>query len=105
MSDNRDEKLETLLRSRRLEPASADLAQRIILKARQMPQTTIASFWQSVRDLFGEFHLPKPAYVLASALVLGIVIGLSAPQETTLAADDSGGVSIQGFLSADETLL
>jgi hypothetical protein len=104
MSDNRDEKLDRMLRSRRHEPASADLAQRIIFKARQLPQTKTMPLWQSVRDLFGEFHLPKPAYVLASALVFGIVIGFSAPQDTTLAVDD-GGVSIQGFLSEDEALL
>jgi hypothetical protein len=104
MSDNRDEKLETLLRSRRIEPASSDLTQRIILKAQRTPQIKTPPFWQLVRDLFGEFHLPKPAYVLASALVLGVVIGFSAPQETHLAVDDSG-VSIQGFLSADEALL
>ena len=104
MSDNRDEKLETLLRSRRIEPASSDLAQRIILKAQQTPQIKTPPFWQSVRDLFGEFHLPKPAYVLASALLLGVVIGFSAPQETNLGADD-GGSSIQSFLSADEALL
>ena len=60
--------------------------------------------WQSVREMFGEFHLPKPAYVLASALVIGIVIGFSAPQDTGSAADDSG-VSVQSFLSADEALL
>ena len=104
MSDNRDEKLETLLSSRRVAPASPDLAQRIILKAWQTPQIKTPSFWQSVRDLFGEFHLPKPAYVLASALVLGVVIGFSAPQNNNLAVDE-GGVSIQGFLSADEALL
>lgn len=104
MSDKLEEKLETLLRSRRIEPASPDLAQRIILKARQTPQIQNPPFWQSVRELFGEFHLPKPAYVLASALVLGVVIGFNAPQETTLAVDDSG-VSIQSFLSADEALL
>lgn len=104
MSNNRDEKLESLLRSRRLEPASADLAQRIILKAQQTPQIKTPPLWQSVRELFSEFHLPKPAYVLASALLLGVVIGFSAPQDTNLAADD-GGASIQSFLSADEALL
>ena len=104
MNDNRDEKLDNLLRSRRVEPASADLAQRIILMAQSLPQAPNLSLCQSMRQLFAEFHLPKPAYVLASALVLGIVIGLSAPQETTLAVDDSS-VSIQGFLSADEALL
>ncbi|TMA85929.1 MAG: hypothetical protein E6J74_32400 [Deltaproteobacteria bacterium] len=104
MSDNRDEKLDRMLRSRRHEPASADLAQRIIFKARQLPQTKTMPLWQSVREMFGEFHLPKPAYVLASALVFGIVIGFSAPQDTGPAADDSG-VSVQSFLSADEALL
>ena len=104
MNDNRDEKLDNLLRSRHVEPASPDLAQRIIFKARQLPQTKTMPLWQSVRDLFGEFHLPKPAYVLATALALGVVIGLSTPQDTYLAADD-GGTSIQSFLSADETLL
>ena len=104
MSDNRDEKLDQMLRSRRHEPASADLAQRIIFKARQSPPTKTMPLWQSVREMFGEFHLPKPAYVLASALVFGIVIGFGAPQDTGPAADDSG-VSVQSFLSADETLL
>jgi hypothetical protein len=104
MSDNRDEKLDQMLRSRRHEPASADLAQRIIFKARQLPKTKTMPLWQSVREMFGEFHLPKPAYVLASALVCGIVIGFSAPQDTGPAADDSS-VSVQSFLSADEALL
>ena len=104
MNDNRDEKLDTLLHSRRVEPASPDLAQRIIFRARQLPQTKTMPLWQSVRELFGEFHLPKPAYVLASALVLGIIIGFSAPQDTGPAAED-GGVSVYSFLSADEALL
>jgi hypothetical protein len=104
MSNHQDEKLDRMLRARRIEPASTDLAQRIILKARQTPRTQAPSFWQSLRDLFGEFHLPKPAYVLAGALVVGLVIGFSAPQDTQLATDD-GGVSIQSFLSADEGLL
>ena len=60
--------------------------------------------WQSVRELFGEFRLPQPAYVLASALVFGMVIGFSAPRDTGPAADDSGA-SVQSFLSADEALL
>ena len=104
MSDNLDEKLDNLLRSRRVEPASPDLAQRIILKSRQLPQTRSMPLWQSVRELFGEFHLPQPAYVLAGALLLGIVIGFGTPQATNLTADD-GAASVQSFLSADEALL
>jgi hypothetical protein len=104
MNDNRDEKLDNLLRSRHIEPASPDLAQRIIFKARQLPQNKAVPLVQWVAQLFSEFHLPKPAYVLASALVLGVVIGFSAPQQRNPAPDDSGA-SIQSFLSADEALL
>jgi len=104
MSDHRDEKLDNLLRSRRIEPASPDLAQRIILKAQQVPQNKAVPLWQWIGQLFSEFHLPKPAYVLASALVLGMVIGFSAPQQANV-APDNGGASIQSFLSSDEDLL
>ena len=104
MSDNRDKKLDTLLHSRRVEPASADLAQRIILKARQTPQIKTAPFWQSIRDLFGEFHLPKPEYVLVGVLLLGIGLGFSVAPDANLPRDD-GTAYVQSFLSADEALL
>jgi len=71
MSDHRDEKLESLLHSRRVEAARLDLATRISLKAQTVPQIQNISLWQSLRQLFSELHLPKPGYVLASALVLG----------------------------------
>ncbi|HEX2228482.1 MAG TPA: hypothetical protein VHM64_15205 [Candidatus Binatia bacterium] len=103
MSDNLDEKLENLLRSRRVEPASPDLAQRIILMAQQLTQQKTAPFWQSLRELFTEFHLPQPAYVLAGALLIGLVIGFSAPEDQ-YGSDDSGPY-LQTFLSADEALL
>ncbi|MGH7929337.1 MAG: hypothetical protein ACREQV_16230 [Candidatus Binatia bacterium] len=104
MSDNRDEKLDNLLRARRMEPASPDLAQRIVLRAQQLPQNKTLPLWQWIRELFTEFHLPKPAYVLASALVLGMVIGFSTPQDTSQSADDTSA-TIQTFLSGDEALL
>ena len=103
MSDNLDEKLENLLRSRRVEPASPDLAQRVILRAQQLPQQKTTPFWQSLGELFTEFHLPQPAYVLAGALLVGLVIGFSAPADQ-YGFDDSGPY-IQTFWSADEALL
>lgn len=102
MIDNRDEKLDKLLKSRRIEPASPDLAQRIILRAQRSAQNKTVPLWQWLGELFAEFHLPKPAYVLASALVLGIVIGFNAPQDINNGADDG---ALQSFLSADEALL
>jgi hypothetical protein len=101
MSDNRDDKFEQMLRSRRLEPASPDLAQRIILKAQAMPQNKNLPLWQWIRQVCAEFHLPKPAYVLAGALIFGMVIGFNTPPDINPAIDDS----VQNFLSADEALL
>ena len=101
MSDNRDDRLDQMLRSRRLEPASQDLAQRIILKAQSTPQNKTMPLWQWLRQICAEFHLPKPAYVLASALVFGMVIGFSTPPDKNPAGDDN----VQSFLSADEALL
>jgi hypothetical protein len=76
MSDHRDQKLDSMLHNRRRDAASPDLAARIILKAQTVPQIQNISLWQSLRQLFAEFHLPKPGYVLAECLVLGMVLGL-----------------------------
>ena len=104
MSDKLDEKLESMLSSRRIEAASPDLAQRIILQARQTPQIESSSLAQWMRGLFSEFHLPKPAYVLAGALLMGIVVGLNTPVETDR-TDDLAPVSIQSFFYTDEAML
>jgi hypothetical protein len=104
MSDKRDEKLEAMLRARRLEPARPDLAQRIILKAQSLPQNQTMPLWQSIKQLFADFHLPRPAYGLACTLILGFVVGFNIPLNTTTSDDlDSG--QVQGFLYADEAIL
>jgi hypothetical protein len=103
MSDRQDEKLDTMLRTRRIVAATPDLAQRIILKARQTPQNQPSSVLQLLRELFAEFHLPKPAYVLAGTLLLGVIVGLNTPTETVV--DDTAAVSVQEFLYADQAVL
>lgn len=103
MSDPNDEKLESLLRSRRIEPASADLVQRIILAAVQRPQRHSVPFWLWLRDVFREFHLPQPGYVLAGALLIGIAVGFNTPADTSFASEEP--VGIQSYLTADEALL
>ncbi len=103
MIDKRDQKLDTLLQARRVEPSNRDLAQRIILQAQLLPQNNAVPLWQWLGELFREFHLPKPAYVLTSALLLGMVIGFSTPQDTSQGADDNAAI-IQTFLSGDEAL-
>ncbi|HEY7221576.1 MAG TPA: hypothetical protein VH985_24605 [Candidatus Binatia bacterium] len=104
MDDKRDEKLDQMLRSRRMESASAGLAQRIILQARQLPQNKIFSPWHWLGELCSEFHLPKPVYVLASALIFGLVIGFSTPIESTTSANDDSAIA-QSVFAADEALL
>ena len=101
MSGSHDEKLESMLRSRRIEPAGPDLAQRIILKAQGIRQNQRVSIWRWVWQLCAEYHLPKPAYVLGAALLLGLMVGLNTPSEIT-SADDTNLANVQGFLSADE---
>ena len=104
MSDNRDDKLDSLLRSRQLDPASSDLAQRIILMARGLPQVRSISTWQSVRQLFAEFRLPKPGYVFASALILGMLLGFNfTPDHPSV--NEANSQSAQSLFSGDEELL
>ena len=104
MKETSDGKLDQLLRSRRIEPVSPDLSQRIILKARQVPQRRTPSLWEWVRQLCREFHLPNPAYVFASALIFGIVLGFSLPPATYSGAEDNTA-NVQSVFSADEALL
>lgn len=104
MSENQDEKLEKMLRSRRVEPVSHDLGSRIILKAQSLPQVQNISLWNAVRQLFAEFHLPKPGYVLASALVLGMMLGFSTAPENGQTGD-ANSATAQSYLAGDEGLL
>ena len=102
MADNQDTKLDALLRSRRVEPASGDLAQRIIRTAQSVPQREALPLLQWLGRLFAEFHLTKPAYVLVTALILGIIVGLSTPGP---GSSDEESASVQSFLSTDEVPL
>jgi hypothetical protein len=104
MSENHDEKLQSMLRSRRMEPPRPDLAARIIHKTQGLEQVRNVAFWQWVRQSFAEFHLPKPGYVLASALVLGIVVGFITAGENS-AINETDAQTTQSFLSGDEGLL
>ena len=104
MSANQDEKLDAMLQSRVIESASPDLAQRIILKAEAMPQVETSTFIQWIQRLFAEFHLPKPAYVLAATLVLGFVVGFNSPLNNS-SDNDRTSANAEGFLYADETIL
>jgi hypothetical protein len=104
MSAMRDEKLEEMLRQRRVESPSVNLAERIILKAQSIPQSQAAPLGQSIRRLFAEFHLPSPAYVLAGTLLVGFLVGFNNSFDST-PADQPSAPSAQAFLYADEDAL
>jgi len=102
--NDKDERLEQLLHSRRIEAASPDLAARIILQAKTLPQLQNGSVWQALRQLCAEFHLPKPGYVLASALFLGVVLGFTMPPDN-FPTNDENLATTQNYIEADEGLL
>lgn len=104
MSENENEKLDRMLHSRRIEPARHDLAARIILKAQSLAQVQNVSLWQAVRQLFAEFHLPQPGYVLATALILGMMLGFSTAPENDPNSDASSATA-QNYIAGDEELL
>src|SRR4029077_19800300 len=104
MSDRQNEKLDAMLRSRRLESARPDLAQRILLKAQSLPKNRAVPCTRWRKQLFAELQLPRPAYVFACTLILGFVIGFSAPLNTSTTVDSSAD-QVQGFLYADEAIL
>jgi len=104
MNLDEDKKLDSMLGSRRTQAASADLAARIVLKAQGLPQIQRFSLWQSLRQLFSELQLPKPGYVLATVLVLGMILGFSTAPQTGLSTE-SYSANAQSFLGDDEGLL
>jgi hypothetical protein len=104
MSDIHDQKLEKMLKSRRVESASPDLAERIVLKAQRIPQNPTVPLREWIRQLFADFHLPRPAYALAGTLIVGLVVGFNAPLDTKTTAD-ADPFPVQSFLYADEGLL
>ncbi len=104
MSENSDEKLESMLRSRHVEAADPALATRIMLKAQTLEQLRNVTLWQWVRQSFAEFHLPRPAFVLAAALVLGLFVGFTTGPEKS-AGDERYPQTTQLLLSGEEGLL
>ncbi len=104
MTNRHDEKLEAMLKARYVEPPSSDLAQRIILRSQGIPQQATVSPWQWLQELFAEFHLPKPAYIVAATLILGFIIGFSSPIGTNTTSD-TDTAQTETFLYANEGVL
>ncbi len=103
MARNQDEKIDEMLKARRTQAASPELAGRIILKARNTPQIQAFSLDRWIKQTFAELHLPKPAYVLAGTLMMGFVVGLNIPSGGQ--TDNADTVQVQSFLDSDEGIL
>jgi hypothetical protein len=103
MATNQDEKIDEMLKARRTQAASPELAGRIILKAQNTPQIQAFSLGRWIKQTFAELHLPKPAYVLAGTLMMGFVVGLNIPSGGS--TDNADTVQVQSFLDSDEGIL
>lgn len=78
---NRNEELELLLARAPAVRSPGDLAERIIAASQQTAPAD-RSLFEWLGQLFAEVMLPKPAYVLTSALILGVVTGAVLPAES-----------------------
>ena len=103
MATHQDNKIDEMLKARRIQSASPDLAQRIILKAQMTPQLQVFSLARWIKQTFAELHLPNPAYVLAGTLMMGFVLGLNVPSDTPI--ENAEAVQALSFLDPDEGLL
>lgn len=63
------------LKKRKFEPCREGLAVHIITLAAQMPQQVAFSLTGWLQASFIELMLPRPAYVMATLLLLGTIIG------------------------------
>jgi hypothetical protein len=93
------EHFEKVLKTRRYEEPSVNLAQRIISASLQ--QKAPLSFGSFISELLNEFRFPKPALsvlsiVMILVLIIGFTIGFSNPSESVLTAQEE--TSLQVFL-------
>lgn len=95
-----DVRLEALLRSVPVEAPATNLAERIIAATKPVmagSRAVSTSVWDAVRELL----MPKPAFALACALVMGVALGTQTV--TASAAADTNGYD--NFLSFDGDVL
>ena len=103
MATHPEEKIDEMLKTRRMQAANPDLAQRIILKAQITPRMQAFSLGGWIKQTFAELHLPNPVYVLAGTLMMGFVLGWSLPSDSV--TDSTEGFQMQSFLESDEGIL
>ena len=99
MQDN-DIALRAAMEQLAIEPPATNLAERII--AATKPARTLAPRASSVWDVLAELLLPKPAFALVCALVMGIVLGTHSVEPAPKLKADS---SLENFLKYEGDIL
>jgi hypothetical protein len=100
------ERFERVLKARKYEEPSDNLARRIISISLQQEEKSSFSIRMSLSRLFArEFYLPKAAFrvvvvLIIAALLAGFVIGFSNSQESLMA--DQRQIGLQAFLHYEE---
>jgi len=80
-----DNDLNNLLKNRFAPQVPKDLAERIIFQAvSNLPQPA-RNFWNELSSMF---TLPHPSYVMAVAIVIGLVVGLQAGDGLAMLGQD-----------------
>lgn len=77
VNDQEEDVLAGWLSHRQFEPCDPDAAERIILAASYRQQKIAFSLVGWLQKSFADCMFPQPAYMLASLLVLGFLIGFS----------------------------
>lgn len=68
-----DKQLEQLMYAYKVQSASDDLADKIILATKHIKQRQ--NIWNWINRIFDEFRLPVPRYSLASLFIIGLLVG------------------------------
>jgi hypothetical protein len=101
-------KLHRLLERRAAPPEAPWLASRIIEATAQSVPKKCASYGSGIAELLAEI-IPRPAYALASALLLGFLCGYAippqAPGPVPSSLQSTMNSMVQDFLVVDEMML
>ncbi len=96
-------RLEMVMASRTLEAPRPDFSRRIIAAARPRERRGFRGLAELVASYFDDLRLPAPVVTVTAVLVMGFVVGLLLPAESTLA--ESEVADVQTFLDSETEAL
>ncbi len=99
-----DSKFNKLLEQRRSPPGCDYLAQRIINVAARIPQQHRPGLLSWIKQLFADYAVPRPVYLLASILLIGFFTGFWLPS-TEPSKPGIYSSELEEFLYEDEVTI